>query len=238
MKIDNIGEFLFQIIAYAGGSVAIAYLLFTWLGKRVVEHWFEKRMEVYRNAQAQELEEYKYKINSLFNRVTKIHEREFDVLPKAWEMLQDALAQVGYIASPLQSYPDFTWMSESEFQEFLSTTKLRKHEIEELKSAPDKNKFYQEKIFWHELYEAKKQINDLHNFLLYNKIFLSKDLFEEFKELDTMLYDTVLEIEGDHQDLVRKSIIPIWKKLNQDVQEIATRIETLVQARLHYPEAK
>jgi len=29
-------KILFDVIKYAGGSVAIAYLLFTWLGKRVV----------------------------------------------------------------------------------------------------------------------------------------------------------------------------------------------------------
>ncbi len=191
----DIGKFLVQLIAYGGGAVAIAHVVFIFLGKNVVENWFSKRMEAYKNAQAQELEEFKYKINALFNRVTKIHEKEFEVLPKAWELLQNALGQIGRMASPLQSYPDFTWMSETEFQEFLETTKLRKHEKEGLASAPDKNKFYQEKIFWHELYDARSRINDLHNFLLYDKIFLSKDLFEQFGKIDTMLFEAVLETD-------------------------------------------
>ena len=79
----DIGKFLVQLIAYGGGAVAIAYVVFIFLGKNVVENWFSKRMEAYKNAQAQELEEFKYKINALFNRVTKIHEKEFEVLPKA-----------------------------------------------------------------------------------------------------------------------------------------------------------
>lgn len=237
MSIEDPGKFIFQVIAYAGGSVTIAYLLFTWLGKRIIEHWFGARMEVYKNAQAQELEEYKYKINALFNRVTKIHEKEFEVLPKAWELLQDALGQVGRMASPLQYYPDFTWMSETEFSEFLETTKLKKHEKEELISAPDKNKFYQEKIFWHELGDAKARINNLHNFLLHNKIFLSKDLFDGFGQIDILLYDMILEIESNHRERGYKSILPIWKRLNTDAQEIAGRIEKLVQSRLHYPDA-
>jgi len=210
-------NFIEQLIAYGGGAATIAYLLFIFLGRKVVEDWFAKRMEAYKNAQAQELEEYKYKINALFNRITKIHEKEFDVLPKAWEKLQDALGQVGNIASPLQSYPDFKWMSETEFQEFLGTTKLRKHEKEELAAAPDKNKYYQEKIFWHESYDARSHISDLHNFLLYNKIFLSKDLFEEFSKIDKMLFDAVLEIESIHESREHKSIFPIWKRLNTEV---------------------
>ena len=232
-------DLLLDFIKYAGGSVAIAYLLFTWLGKRVVENWFSKRMEAYKNAQAQELEEFKYKINALLNRVTKIHEKEFEVLPKAWELLQNALGQVGHMASPLQSYPDFTWMSETEFHEFLENTKLKKHEIEKLEylSPADRNKFYQERVFWHELYDARSRINDLHNFLLHNKIFLSKDLFEEFGKIDKMLFDTVLEMESNHESHEHKSILPIWKRLNTEVQEISGNIENLVQARLHYPEA-
>ena len=75
----------------------------------------------------------------LFNRVTKIHENEFEVLPKAWELLQTALGQIGHMASLLQTYPDFKWMAEAELEEFTKTTKLKKHEIEELKSSPDKN---------------------------------------------------------------------------------------------------
>ena len=239
MTIGSIVNFVLQVIAYAGGSVVAAYLLFTWLGKHVVEHWFATRMEAYKNAQAQELEDYKYKINALFNRVTKIHEKEFEVLPKAWEKLQDALGQVGSIASPLQSYPDFKFMSQTEFEEFLSNTKLRKHEVEQLQAleTSNRNKFYQEKIFWHELHEANLRISDLHNFLLYNKIFLSKDLFAEFGKIDKMLFDTVLEIEGNHEEHVHRSILPIWKRLNGDIQDIAVRIESLVQSRLHYPEA-
>jgi hypothetical protein len=232
-------EFFFDLIKYAGGSVAIAYLLFTWLGKRVVENWFSKRMEVYKNAQARELEGHKYKINALFNRVTKIHEKEFDVLPKAWEKLQDALSQVSHMASPLQSYPDFAWMSETEFHEFLENTKLRKHEIEKLEyfSPADRNKYYQDRIFWHELYDSRSRINDLHNFLLYNKIFLSKDLFDEFGKIDKMLFDAVLGIETNHESREPKLNRQIWNQLNTDMQEIAANIENLVQVRLHYPEA-
>lgn len=233
----DIWKFLGQLIAYGGGAAAIAYVLFIFLGRNVVENWFSRRMEAYKNAQAQELEEFKYKINALFNRVTKIHEKEFEVLPRVWELLQNALGQIGRMASPLQTYPDFTWMSQTEFQEFLETTKLRKHEKEELVSAPDKNKFYQEKIFWHELYDARSRINDLHNFLLYNKIFLSKDLFEEFGKIDTMLFEAALEIETNHESREPKLNRQIWNRLNSDMQKIATNIEKLVQARLHYPEA-
>jgi hypothetical protein len=233
----DIWKFLGQLIAFGGGAAAIAYVVFIFLGRSFVESWFSKRMEAYKNAQAQELEEFKYKINALLNRVTKIHEKEFEVLPKAWELLQNALGQVGHMASPLQSYPDFTWMSDIEIQEFLETTKLRKHEHKDLVAAPDKNKFYQEKIFWHELNDARSRVNDLHNFLLYNKIFLSKDLFKEFGKVDTMLYDAVVEIETNHESRDFKLNRQIWVRLNTEMQEIATSIESLVQARLHYPEA-
>jgi hypothetical protein len=75
-------SFILQLIAYAGGSVAVAYFLFVWFDKRIIEQWFSTRMEAYKNAQAQELEDYRYKINVLFNRVKKFTKRNLKFYQK------------------------------------------------------------------------------------------------------------------------------------------------------------
>jgi len=233
----DILKFLGQVIAYGGGAVVIAYMVFIFLGKKAVEDWFGKRMEAYKNAQAQILEEYKYKINALFNRVTKIHEKEFDVLPLAWEKLQIALRQVRQLASPVQYYPDFSFMSETELDEFIETTKLRKHEIEKLRIAPDKNEYYKKVIFWYETYEAKEKIKDLHNFLLLNKIFFSKDLFEEFGKVDQLLFNMISNMEVNRKSNNETTVLGLWKQLNSQVMDMSGKIEEIVQARLHYNDA-
>lgn len=229
MELNDILSFIGQIVLYGGGSAVVAYSIFALLGKNLIERWFLKSFK-----------HYEYQINALLNRVTKIHEKEFEVLPKAWEKLQDALGQVNHLASPIQYYPDFIRMSEREFREFIEYTKLKKHEVEELArlSPADRNNYYMDRIFWYELHEVKSRINDLHNYLVYNKIFLSKDLFEEFGKLDRMLRESAAGIESDHRYKENKSTTQGWERLKTDSQEIADRIEILVQGRLHYPEAK
>src|SRR5207253_1510705 len=49
-----------------------------------------KGLERFRHEQAKEIEHLRHEINSLFSRVSKIHEREFEVLPAAWQKLHES----------------------------------------------------------------------------------------------------------------------------------------------------
>lgn len=226
MKTDEVLKFIGELVLYGGGSVAIAFLVFTFLGKNLIESWFSKS-----------LKKYEYQIDALFNRVTKIHEKEFEVLPLAWEKLQIALEQVRQLVSPEQYYPVFDFMSETEFNEFIETTKLRKHEVEKLKIAPDKNAYYKKVIFWHETNEAKEKIRDLHSFLLLNKMFFSTDLFDEFGKVDQLLFNTISNMEVNRRSNDETVTLEMWKDLNSQAIKMSGKIEMLVQGRLHYADA-
>ena len=118
---SNLGK----IIAYGGGSVAIAYAAFTFFGKKWIENLFKKKIEVYKHEHAKEIERLKYQINSLLNRVTKIHEKEFEVLPAAWNKLYDALEMISSFTSTFQQYPDLDRFSPDELSKFAISYKLR-----------------------------------------------------------------------------------------------------------------
>ena len=45
---------------------------------------FAERLEAYKHQQQRELEQLRFQINALFDRVTKLHQREFQVLPDAY----------------------------------------------------------------------------------------------------------------------------------------------------------
>ena len=129
---NEIIRFLSKILAYGGGGAAVAYCIFSFLGKKWIENRFSKRLEEYRHAQYKELEELRFKITTLINKLTKIHEKEFEVLPKSWAMMQDALGQVSSLASVYQEFPDLNRMAEDELNEFLSNSRLYDHEKKRL----------------------------------------------------------------------------------------------------------
>ena len=89
---------------------------------------------------------FKYKINSLFSRVSKIHEKEFEVLPEIWSKLHDAKDIISALVSPYQENPNFNSMNENEIKKSLENSKFPEHQIEELINSSDKNNYYRERI--------------------------------------------------------------------------------------------
>jgi cell division protein FtsB len=64
-----------RIVAVGGSSAAIAYGLFCWFGKGWLEQQFNKQLERLKHDQQKEIEQLRHQINSLFSRVSKIHEK-------------------------------------------------------------------------------------------------------------------------------------------------------------------
>jgi hypothetical protein len=61
--------------------------LFKVLGEKWLNAKFEERLAQYKHAQQKEIEQLRFRINSLMDRTTKLHQHEFDVLPEAWSRL-------------------------------------------------------------------------------------------------------------------------------------------------------
>lgn len=231
---DTFGIWIARII----GEVGVAFGAFVWFGKRFIENWFKKDLEDYRHRQNQELEQLRYKINSLFDRVTKIHDKEFEVLPIGWRKLQDALGDSSHIVSPIKKYPQLNRMSEQQVKDFLNKSDLTNYDKEQLLGVEDKEKFYEERIFWYELDRAEKSLTDFHNYLLYNKIFLDSDLFVQCKKMDDLLYNALSSSEIGRKAQDHNLVVEAYNEIKEKADPLAKEIEKLVQKRLHYKEAE
>lgn len=229
-------EALFQIlgklIVYGGGSVAIAYGLFVFLGKKWIENEFAAKLEEYKTAQNKELEGFKYKISTLFNRAKNIHEKEYDVLPSAWAKLHDAKDNISSLLSPLQSYPDFSRLTEVEIRRVLKGYHWEDHQIDSLNNAHDKNQFFQEIVFWQRLQEAQAKFSEFHIYIVRNRIFLSSELKEHFSKADDLMWDALITRKVGEESKDHKMNYDAYKKLKENIDEIITAIEKLVQERL------
>ena len=131
----------------AGGFTAISLLAFKLLGERWVGNEFAKRLETFKHEQQKEIEQVKFQINRLFDRATKLHQREFEVVPKAWNLLLNARRRTDALTAALQSYPDLSRMSSLQRSEYIETCDLENWQKEELKGSSDMNKYYQDAIF-------------------------------------------------------------------------------------------
>jgi len=76
--------------------------------------------------------DFRYKINTIFNRVLKIHEKEYEVLPEAWAKLQDAKDYISDLVNPFQKYPDFSRLNEAAIRNFLQKNDWEDYQIDDL----------------------------------------------------------------------------------------------------------
>ncbi len=227
-------EKILEFILYGGGAIAIAYATFTFLGKKTVESWFAKK-----------LKKLDYDLNSLFSRVTKIHEKEFEVLPEAWSKMLDALGRVSSLVSMGKILPDLDRINKAELEEFIGRSRLHEHQKEELRNAPKKLEYYTKTIFWHDFQETNKAFGDFHNYIARNLVFLSSDLHDKFLELDNIMWSAIVERQVGQDDVddydyydngkvYRDMRINAYKKIRDDVNPVKDEIAVLIQKRLHY----
>lgn len=232
---EEILEFIGKVVAYGGGSAAAAYAIFVFLGKRWIENRFNKSLESHKHSQNKELEDLKFKINTYLNRINKIHEKEFEVLPEAWIKLNDALGKISSFVSPLQEYPDFNRMNEEQIKDILKDTKLTELVKKELIEDQDKVMYYRNKIFWYDYIDVRKSLSGFHNYIIANKIFLSTPIYAQFKKIDEIMWESLKDREVGKEAEDYQMYRNAYKAVKEEkIKPITDEIEKLVQERLHY----
>jgi len=110
------------LLGFVGGSGIVTFIL--WLCKSYLDKWlgarFNEQLEEYKGRQARELERLKLRINSEFDRVTKLNQKEFEVLPEIWRKLCLLFNQVELLNVDFHRVPDFQNMNDSQIDKFLT----------------------------------------------------------------------------------------------------------------------
>ena len=130
-------------------------------------------------------------------------------------------------------------MDVARLRDFLESMEPRLAPSDELKilemDAHKRNDFFKEKLFWLKLNEANIAAINFHNYILDNKIFLTRDLFDQFDNADQILTKSVRSRAIGEQ--VKEYSYDQYKKANEDLVKICGEIERLVQQRLHHEDA-
>lgn len=229
---EQILKFLGEIVAYGGSAAVVAYLLFQYFGKTWIENKFAQRLDQLKHQQALELQRLRVEIDSLLSGALKLQDREFQILPEAWQKLDEAHGLVSWLVSPMQKYPDLDRMTPARFEEFLARTEFTETEKDELRSSRNKVSTYQEIDFWYRLHKVKVVFSDLQNFVARNGIFFPPELKEKFTKIAKMLWSSVVSKEVGHEVKDYKMQTEGWNKIKEETEPLYKAIETDIQARL------
>jgi hypothetical protein len=229
---DEITKFILQMIAYGGGSATVAYLLFQWLGKTWIENKFAQRLDQLRHQQALELQRLRVEIDAMLSGALKLQEKEFTVLPEAWEKLDEAHGMVTWLVSPIQQYAAVDRMTPQQLEEFLAGTEFTETQKEDVRNARNKNKTYQDIVFWHRLHKVKGTFAVLQTYVARNGIFLPSDLEAKFKKIAEKLWSAVVSKEVGHEARDWEMQTKGWDKVKEEAEPLYEDIKAHIQTRL------
>jgi hypothetical protein len=232
MNTDELMKFILQMLAYGGGSTATAYLLFQWLGRKWIENKFAQRLDQLRHQQALELSRLRVEIDSMLSGAIKLQEKEFSILPDAWANLDEAHSLVGWLVSPLQQYANVGNMNKDQLEEFLVVTEFSESQKNDVRKAREKDRTYQDILFWHRLHKVKKAFGDLQTFVARNGIFLPPELEEKFTKISEILWSAVISKEVGHEAKDWKMQREGWTKIKDETEPIYKEIKNEIQSRL------
>jgi len=233
--IDQVLRYLGEVVVYGGGSAAVAYLLFQHLGKGWIDARFSERLEAFKHEQAKELQRLKVEVESVLSGALKLQDREFAVLPEAWQKLSEAYSLTAWFVSPMQQYPAVGRMDTAELDEFLADSELLESQKTKVRAAVsrERDKIYQAEIFWHRMARAKKAYGELQGYVAKHGLFLPPPLKQHFNDMLPILWSALTAKEVGHEAEDWKMQSEAWKELQAKGEPLHKLVEEKIAERLH-----
>ena len=232
----DVWSFLLEVAKVAGSSAIIVFGLVKWFGDKWLNKHFTSQLEALKHENQKELETVKQTIQSTFSRIVKVHEREYEVLPKAWFLLNVSLGHAIDSVARLKFRPTFQNMPDSQFEEFLESCKLTPYQRETLGKSANRKEYYEEAISGIELDDAQEQQRQFSNYLIEHRIFMSEDLVAKFEEVSKAISSGLIEYRiGKGANNATMEMAGIQKVM--DSGNALPTILTLIQERLGYQKA-
>lgn len=184
----------------AAAIVGVSFGIFRLLGDRWLKAKFDERLEKYKHAQQNEMENLRYKINYMLDRTVKLNQSEFEVLPHLWNTLNDAVGEAMRVTSPLQTHADLDRMSGLQLEEHLAASSLAESQKVEIRGSSEKNKLYFRFKTWIDLNNGQNKCVEFNNYYLRNLIFVQKKIRDKIEPLRDMMFDAIHEkrFEQEH----------------------------------------
>lgn len=200
-----------QLVLYGGGSVAIAYGAFVFFGKNWIEHKFSERLKKFEHELSKQLADHQAQIDSKLNRLQKLHNIEFAMLPKLWRDIARAynkLEEIYYRALQLNPIENCRDVSLERLNEFMTQAAFSEEEKTRVKNVEYSCRFhaYQKLKLEKAHRDAKTPLLSFYENYTSNKILIGDKLRLSIEGLiETMSLVYAWLGEGGKTDLPSKS---------------------------------
>ena len=208
-------------------STGFAYIILKFTSKKFIENVFSKQ-----------LENHKQKLNAEFNRMTIVHQKEIEVIPQAWKLLQIAMEQVNILTSLLKSYPDVDNYSEDDYRKYIEESSFSEKDKQELllTNMGQRFKKYSRIADKQEILNANTKMINFHKYIQEHSIFLVDEIKEKFLEIDGKVFEIIRNTSIHSQYEMDKKYDDLSKNFNtvrDEIHPILQELDLLIKNRLH-----
>jgi len=179
---------IFEWIGRFAVVLTIVGGLLVWFAKNYIDRWlarhFQGQLDDLKHAQAQEMERLKLKIAGSLDRATKLHQREFEVLPKAWDLLSHALGAAASVTASFKETTDAGSMQPDELEAFLAKSDLENFQKDQIRKATrfEKTTLYQTFHDRMVFNAASRSAMEFHNYTIQHGIFIEPTIRPKLTE--------------------------------------------------------
>jgi len=232
---NEVFEYLGKALVVGGGASLVAYQAFKHLAAKWLDARFEKNLQQLVHDQNKEIERLRSDLTKSFDRATKLHQREFEVLPKIWDDVSEAYWATASLVSPLQTMPDLNRMQEKQLTSFVAQSELADWQKEDLLAAPDKTKKYGELIYWHKLNRVNQAHRAADIALSRSGIFVHDGISEKLQSVLDLVRGALIEDQMNHEhppSRFNERLHSDTDRIRSDGKKWMEEVEAMIKTRL------
>jgi hypothetical protein len=230
---DAIGTLLLA----GGGGAFIALAVTRIFGERWLNHRFATKMAEFTHAQDRQIEQLKFRISALIDRRTKLHQREFEVLPAVWAKIVKAHQEAARVLSVFKSYLDISEMDDEDLRAHLTSMEFSDRQIIGVMSSKRRQDEYVGIIEHRRMVSANNLLYDSNELYLTSAIFMQENLSDKFKSL----LDLIRRALQEHKYEVSERPLPRIRNAREEFEKrseiMLDEIKNDIQSRLWSPDA-
>jgi hypothetical protein len=171
--------------ALVGSGLALAVSGF--FGKRVVEHWFEKKKNKFQLDLDKQMEDFRFELNGLMNRKTKLYQEEFKALPEAWGLLAECWNCMKRTLREHKLFDETLNVPELERRDYYRRQDFAPWLIEKIEASPDKTKTAAYALDVTAFLKASKSLQVFASYREKSDIFLPEDIAVLMRQLEMII---------------------------------------------------
>jgi len=244
--VNQVTQYLGQIVIAAGGGVLIGLGLFKLYGGKWLDAHFGRRLIDLKAEHDRQLQDLKSvhdaslrhiqsTIDREIHRAKKVYDMEFEAISGAWSKMR-----VCYDRSSMMDrevYPDLALLSDEQVIESLSRLNMRETDKKALLALPpdQRTEKYKAWALWEEMLQLRRDRKDMVDFIQANAIFMSKEVKAKFESLEQLVLHALAEwharlTNSDFQSIAHRTAF------DEKAPGLRAELEALLRERLWSPD--